>query len=397
MKPALHIVIYSELRLYGGGRETWLAYFLPTLAARRVFRDIFVHCMRSDAPEDTLPHRWNAPGGTPVSFLPSTRSLYGPGGAPRRFAAFARGVRAGLNANARAADLLLAIGVHGEAPASLLGALEGLIRRRQLRLVTWVREASVRMIGARRGKLVEAGFGLLQRALLHASARIVTNGADTLALYRELFPELQDRLVNVPNAVDAARFQVVSDPEWSARPLRVGYLGRFLREKGFLDLLAAAARCLDETGLEFSAWGHRLDADGVPPVPPPNLALNPPAPQERVFEALAQCHVLLFLNRTPWTAGLSHALLEALAAGRPIVAWDVPCHSQVIDHENGFLVAEGDLAGLTRALRSLLTEPESSLRARSEAARRTASAYSPEAHVERFLTEVATPLLDERG
>ena len=41
-RPALFLLLYSELLVYEGGRTTWLAYFLPRIAQRERFREIHV-------------------------------------------------------------------------------------------------------------------------------------------------------------------------------------------------------------------------------------------------------------------------------------------------------------------------------------------------------------------
>jgi len=49
--------------------------------------------------------------------------------------------------------------------------------------------------------------------------------------------------------------------------------------------------------------------------------------------------------------GLPRALPQALAAGRPVVAWDCDGACEIcIDDETGFLLPPGDLAGLSRRI-----------------------------------------------
>jgi phosphatidylinositol alpha-mannosyltransferase len=51
-------------------------------------------------------------------------------------------------------------------------------------------------------------------------------------------------------------------------------------------------------------------------------------------------------------------LLEAMAAGRPVVASDIPGYHSVIEHpEDGVLVPPGDVRALARALAALLRDP----------------------------------------
>ena len=61
--------------------------------------------------------------------------------------------------------------------------------------------------------------------------------------------------------------------------------------------------------------------------------------------------------------GLPKTLLEAAAAGRPIVTTDVPgCREVVRDGDNGFLVPARDAQAVAHALEKLLLDP--ALRAR---------------------------------
>ncbi len=57
--------------------------------------------------------------------------------------------------------------------------------------------------------------------------------------------------------------------------------------------------------------------------------------------------------------GMSNALLEAMAAGRPVVATDVGGNSEVVvDGETGFLVKSGDASQLAAAMVKLIEAPE---------------------------------------
>ncbi len=61
--------------------------------------------------------------------------------------------------------------------------------------------------------------------------------------------------------------------------------------------------------------------------------------------------------------GTPVALIEALAAGRPVVATDVGGVRHVVqDGETGWLCGPGDAAGLARLLQQVIAEPEISRR-----------------------------------
>lgn len=67
---------------------------------------------------------------------------------------------------------------------------------------------------------------------------------------------------------------------------------------------------------------------------------------------LAQCHIVCLPS---YREGLPKALIEAAAAGKPIVATDVPgCREVVRDGDNGLLVPRRDAAALAVALARLI-------------------------------------------
>ena len=52
-----------------------------------------------------------------------------------------------------------------------------------------------------------------------------------------------------------------------------------------------------------------------------------------------------------------YSLIEACAAARPVVAYDVEWHRELVCAETGALVAEGDGPGLLAAVEDLLSDP----------------------------------------
>jgi glycosyltransferase involved in cell wall biosynthesis len=88
--------------------------------------------------------------------------------------------------------------------------------------------------------------------------------------------------------------------------------------------------------------------------------------------------------------GFSNAILESLAAGVPVVATDVGGNSEaIVDGKCGLLVEPDDLAGLARALKTVLTDD--ALRKRmSEDARQRAKRFS----LDRMLKETRELYLD---
>jgi len=85
--------------------------------------------------------------------------------------------------------------------------------------------------------------------------------------------------------------------------------------------------------------------------------------------------------------GLPMTLLEAMAAGKPVVASRVGAISTVIkDQETGLLIAAADEAALTQALRRLLADPELRLRLGRNARAHVEQNFTTAAMVQKYRT-----------
>jgi glycosyltransferase involved in cell wall biosynthesis len=186
----------------------------------------------------------------------------------------------------------------------------------------------------------------------------------------------------VPYGVDVAAFTPHRDPAVTAATraglgvkdgdLFVLGLGRLVEKKGFADLVAAAARA-EGVHVVIAGKGDlrdRLEAQaraaGVRATFPGALDREAAA---RVLAAADVVAVPSVHDRAGNVDGLPNVLLEALAAGRPVVATRVAGIPDVVrDGENGLLVPEHDPLALAGALLRLKREPET--RARLGAAAR---------------------------
>jgi len=148
-------------------------------------------------------------------------------------------------------------------------------------------------------------------------------------------------------------------------PPRVLYAGQLYPWKG-VDVLVKAmaavpgARLVILGGIEGEADTRRIrslvEARGLGE----RTEMPGPVPQARVADALARAAVVVapFLR-----AGMTERhtsplkIFEAMAAGRPIVASDLPSSREVLsDGENALLVPPGDVSALAGALRRVLAD-----------------------------------------
>jgi glycosyltransferase involved in cell wall biosynthesis len=159
--------------------------------------------------------------------------------------------------------------------------------------------------------------------------------------------------------VDLATFDAAPEPE--GVPI-VALTARMLRDKGIGEFVEAA-RILRREGVPA-----RFILAGAPD--PGNRAAIPEETlrawaAEGAVEYLGfQADVPALLRQSAivclpsYREGLPKALLEALAAARPIVTTDVPgCRETVIPGVNGLLVPTRDPSALAAALGALLRDP----------------------------------------
>ena len=236
-------------------------------------------------------------------------------------------------------------------------------------------------------------------ARLPLRARLAQRIADGATALLFSSPALRDTflglLAPVPRAAVAGRCHVspmgidpLTEPSAPRRALRraqalddfsVLSLGRLVPVKGTDDAVRAVAP-LDETSLLIAGDGPeranlaRL-AEGCG-ARARFLGLVTGQAKRDLFAAADAFVLASRVLPSGRTEGTPTALLEAMAAGLPVVATNVGGVASVVAHErNGLLVAPGDVPGLTRALERLRTDP-ALRRKRSRAATPTAALYT---------------------
>ncbi|NQV81968.1 MAG: glycosyltransferase family 4 protein [Alphaproteobacteria bacterium] len=205
---------------------------------------------------------------------------------------------------------------------------------------------------------------VLRRSLAHPNATtIVQSQGDRDALLRLRLLSSDARLTVIRGAgVDLNVFRRIPEPTGNA-PI-VLLAARLLWDKGVGEFVDAA-RSLRSQGCnaQFVIAGD-TQSDNPRSVPRDVLdAWNNEGVvawigrQSNMAALLSSAAIVCLPTR--YGEGVPRILLEAAAAGRPIVASDIPgCREVVQDNINGLLVRPGDAGALARALSDLLKDPD---------------------------------------
>ncbi|MCW8985688.1 MAG: glycosyltransferase family 4 protein [Thermoanaerobaculales bacterium] len=175
------------------------------------------------------------------------------------------------------------------------------------------------------------------------------------------------------------------------KAVAVGLFSQLVVHKGALDLARAAHTAFAENSdLHFLIAGHGPDsfADELER----EIAAGPAAgcihvvpPQADIWELLAAVDVLAL--PTLWPDPLPRAIMEAMAAGRPAVAYEsggVP--EMVINGETGLLCRPGDVQALARAILEMAGDDRLRNRCGEAGRKRARDFFSVALHIERMET-----------
>jgi len=206
---------------------------------------------------------------------------------------------------------------------------------------------------------VRSFFARVERFVAQRADRVisVSERDRRFGVERGIFPP--DRTISIPNGIDVATFPA-SMPEPFSRPERaeIVTIARLVRQKGIRFLVEAARHVVDRhRAVRFTVFGdgperRTLEAQAARLGLGDRLRFAGMATD--VVSDLGSCD--LFVLPSLWE-GMPISLLEAMAAGRPVIATAVSGSSElVIDGETGMLVPPADPRALAAAIDALLRD-----------------------------------------
>jgi len=219
--------------------------------------------------------------------------------------------------------------------------------------------------------------GLVARA----AARIIAISRTTACPYE---PAFAPKIRIVPIGIDVDRFR----PRGGAPPGPViAYLGRISPEKGLIDLVRSAPRVLARVpAARFVVGGRPFTTEGgkylrAVKAEIAELGLESrfawPGYVEDVPAFLARAAVVAVPSKEE---GLGRAMLEAMAMGLPVVAFDRGGPAETITSgKDGVLVRPGDAGAMGDAIADLLTDRAQARRVGEAARALVAARYSAKA------------------
>lgn len=234
------------------------------------------------------------------------------------------------------------------------GALAvGILASGQIPHLIHVRDAPVSLTLTRLGSRVRRQ--LLQRIAARPNCRIVAVSPVAAEYAAAMLKLPGNRIRVIINGIDLSRFQAIPPLELPDDRIVIASAGRLIADKGFDFLIRGISRMRQRERV-------RLRIAGQGSFEPKLQALARQTGIEAQVEFvghvqnmpdyLANCHIFAHGSINE---GMSRVLIEAMGAGRPVVAVDHPGIEDVVDNQTTGIIVPRDEIALAEALDGLVT------------------------------------------
>lgn len=246
--------------------------------------------------------------------------------------------------------------------------------------IVWIRSKSVGEISQGASKIKQFIAAMLEKSIVKDSSVLITNGYDTEKYYKDKYMKIKPNVECIPNVIMHNFLHINLKTNIENEKMNVVFAGRLHITKGFHYFEEISK--MNNGELEFVAYGddsnlnHKLNT----------ISYYGKYNQSDLEDIFKSADVFLFLNLSSMAGGLSHSLLEAMSAGKVIVAWDNDIHSQVLNEKNAWLVPEGDTISLVNVIKDISGKKLiSEVMNKRIQVREDSKVYTPINHVNNFV------------
>lgn len=365
------IVIYSTLNESGGGRETWIQYFMKELLIRNYQLEVFCLNDKTINSIDKKKEYKNVVFEKSEFHVGSKFNVF-------NFIKMTK-KKLALKHNRDTVYLFLGTVVEGTALLNLKKQISNAF------CIVWARSINSNEIAHRHSRLISFIPQYIEKKTIKMSNHVITNGSDTLTFYKNKY-DLADKCSAIPNAIEIKNFQF-QYKILKNYPCAFLYLGRFCEIKGVYDILKAFNDIELNEKYYCNIYGHGNDLSSY--VINKNCKIRKEVSRNDVISIYSNSNISFFLGKGSefGGGGLSHSLLEALASGHICICYDIPAYNQIIiNGHNGILLPYLDIKSVENCVRTLITNKNSNYYKNMQIhARLTAKEHSVENHVDTFV------------
>jgi glycosyltransferase involved in cell wall biosynthesis len=364
----LHIIIYSELKKWGGGRERWMKYFIKHI--NNFFDRIQVYYLKKNDKYGSLSEEI-------TDYFVDYGNIEWHPIAARNYLDWTVKASSKVILNAKKKDVVISVGSGPEALAGLIVKTW----KKNIVFLIWLRTVLESELISRKSVIFASLAGKLEKVALKKSDVIIANGFDTKEYYQCF---IRDKNIEViPNALeDITPVLCINTPQFK-HVIKIAFIGRFVKERGSNYFLEIAEKLKNDKRFQFEVYGP---AESIPNFE--NVIFNGPFLPEDLPNILSKIDVAMFLlpSKSIHGGGVSHGLLECMAARRLIIAWENPIFTlnDLLTSENSVLVDEGNVNGVIIKLGEIAANPDKFIE-KCENAFLTAQRFSVDSHIKRFI------------
>jgi glycosyltransferase involved in cell wall biosynthesis len=349
-KKDLYFIFYSFLYSYGGGIESWLIKFLDNRhILYKSFEKIHILYLKSNIDHQaTIPSLFE---NTDIDFIPvelNSRSV------------ILKGLEYHIKCHYHLKKINKKSIVIGLGSFHELFVVSSIKRNCLLKRSFWLRNILKFSLETRKTGIFSSLILWMEPHCLKSLDFVIANGTDTYDYYKRHYG-LKNFFVN-KNAIDESKICINKNP-FQKNIIRVGYVGRLEKDKGFDCFLESVEQSCGIKNVEFVIIGFGNLENAVHEAIRKfnNVVFKGALSNRDVYSCLSSLDATVHLTRSGG-GGLSNSLLESIFSDNLIICWDIPVFTQIVNDTNAFLVEEGDILRLTNIYKIICSNKELALK-----------------------------------